>query len=529
MVSDGSWWDCNAAAPISGGGPDGALSPEGTFNLGTDTSNGRSYADGIAYKVTSNPNSTSINVGQTANGFADGDKAILINLQGTAADNSDVGNYEILDVTGTNENNILVDTQPTKSYDGSSWANQAVVIQRIPQYSNVTLNGSDTLTASAWDGLATTPTSAAGVQTGIIAFYANGTVAISDSATIDASLKGFRGGASGSSAGSEYWGGKWASNGDAGNSGSSRRSGEYGGHGGTGGGSLRGGTGGTGGGPCNCDDPGSPGSDGNSGQARATGGGGGGGGPYAQGNPGTGDGGDGNYGYRGGGGGGGRGDNTGGASGGSGGGGAPYYYASAEATKSSNDLTKMGLGAGSPAGAGAGASSSSAGGGGGGSITGGSAGSAGGGIVFLRAYSLTTESQGLIKSDGGAGGAGADGGGGSGAGAQGAGGGSIHISAGTMTVGSDTIAAKGGTGGDGGGATFGGTGATWVNGNDIGGYGLGGGGSSRWGGGGGGAGGSSGFSGKIYLEYYTVNGSTYTNGSESDPYCSPDASETVSW
>ena len=517
MVSDGSWWDCNAAAPISGGGPDGALSPEGTFNLGTDTSNGRSYADGIAYKVTSNPNSTSINVGQTANGFADGDKAILINLQGTAADNSDVGNYEILDVTGTNENNILVDTQPTKSYDGSSWANQAVVIQRIPQYSNVTLNGSDTLTASAWDGLATTPTSAAGVQTGIIAFYANGTVAISDSATIDASLKGFRGGASGSSTGPEYWGGRWTQSGDAGDAGSSRVNCNHGGNGGNGGGSLVGGAGGTGF-SCDCNMYGTDGENGTNTGDYATGGGGGAGGPGGQSyGPSTGTSGDAGRGYAGGGGGSGRGDNfcSGGyadeARGGGGGGAKPYDYSVTESTKTTDVFSKIGLGAGSPAGGGGGGAGSKTSGGAGGSITGGLSGNPGGGIILIKAYSVDMISTGLIHAGGGTGGAGGGGmsldsysaRGGGGAGAQGASGGSIYIDSESLTSNTEDITANGGTGGGGGGGggnLAGVAGGVYINGNDVGDYGMGGKGYDLGGKGAGGGGGNSGFSGKIYFE-----------------------------
>ncbi len=129
-----------------GDGSDWALAPSGTFNLNTNGSGSRSYPDGVAHKVEANPTTTSINVGFTPNGFANGDKALLINLQGTSGDNSDVGNYEILDVVGTSGTSITLASAPTKSYDGSSFSNQKVVIQRIPQYSNVTLDGTDIIT-----------------------------------------------------------------------------------------------------------------------------------------------------------------------------------------------------------------------------------------------------------------------------------------------------------------------------------------------------------------------------------------------
>ena len=507
MVSDGSWWDCDEGALISGGNPDGALSPEGTFNLSTDTSNGRTYADGIAYKVTSNPNDTSIDVGQTPNGFANGDKAILINLQAAAADNSDVGNYEILDVTETSGNNIVVSAQPTKSYDSSSWANQAVVIQRIPQYGDVTLDETDILTVSAWDGLTTTPTGAAGVQTGIIAFYANGTVDISDSAIINASLKGFRGGARNTS-GPEYWGGRWTGNGDAGDNGQVRESTRTGGRGGNGGGTTLGGAGGG---------VSSSGQNGNLTGAVATGGGG------AGGNNAGGWGKPGGQAYEGGSGGGGRGDDVDGnqhARSGGGGGGKPYSYSAVESTVATDNLTKIGLGAGSAAGGGGGGESPNNRGGYGGTVNGGSSGNPGGGIIIIKASKIISNSAyNQIQAAGGPGGDGENGetcgwwyggGGGGAAGAHGATGGSILIQSSDSNLTADSVSDAGGTGGNGGAGGGGGTdavvtgpaggaGGTFINGFDKGGVGIGG--QPRGSGdGGGGGGGNSGFFGKIYLE-----------------------------
>ena len=515
MVSDGSWWDCDTGSPISGGGTDwfvgdgsdSVLSFEGTFNLGINASNGRTYADGIAYKVTSNPDSTSINIGQIPYGFANGDKAMLINLQGTAADNSDVGNYEILDVTGTSGNDIVVSTSPTKSYVGSGSPNQMVVIQRIPQYGDVTLDGDDTLTVPAWDSLTTTPTGAAGFQTGIIAFYASGTVDISGNATIDASLKGFRGGASGSSAGPEYWGGRWTIDGDSGNSGGAPVCTGIGGPGGAGGGSLSGGSGGA---------ATQNGGDGSTTGSDATGGGGAGGDNMG----GTGK--PGGQGYLGGGGGGGRGDDS--CSmirGGGGGGGKPYSYGSTETTKTNSNLTTLGYGAGSAAGGGGGATGDGGKGGAGGTAYGGNSGNNGGGIIYIVANEIITNQTDQIISNGGTGGIGKDGtsndyqagAGGGGAGASGASGGSIYIEAQTMNLSTNSTMVKGGAGGAGGtGGTdrypsapgtggAGGAGGIWLNGNDVGGAGRGGGNGERSGGGGGGGGGSSGFTGKVYLKY----------------------------
>lgn len=500
-----------------GSGCDGNLSVlSSNFDLNVDFSGDRIYADGIAYKVTTNPTTASINVGETPNGFASSDRALLINLQGTSGDNADVGNYEILYVTGTDGDNITLENAPSKSYDGGNFSNQVVVIQRIPQYRNIAVGADASITASAWDGT--------GRKTGIVAFYAYENLNLQTSTSlIDASKRGFRGGVTNTS-GPEYWGGRWTSNGDAGNSGNARRSATYGGHGGVGGGGLIGGAGGAGGGPCNCDDPGDPGSAGNTSSFMATGGGGGGGGPYAQGDPGTGDGGDGGQGYIGGGGGGGRGDNTSGATGGCGGGGAPYYYTITEAIKALDDFTKISLGGGAPAGAGAGTQPADLGVGSGGSILGGYSGEHGGGIVMIKAYNLTAPNSQSIRADGGLGGDGESGSGGGGGGAHGASGGSVFVSAKNITVVSGSITARGGSGGDGG--NVGGQGGDWASGFDKGLPGEGGIGGSRWGSGGGGAGGNAGYSGKAYLRYKTINSSNYVDGSESNSYCLPNPSDT---
>ena len=101
-------------------------------------------------------------------------------LQGTTSDYGDVGNYEVLDVTGTSGNSITLLSAPEKSYDGTTWENQKVAIQRIPQYTNVSIASGGRLSAGVWDGLSTT-------STGIVVFYASGTVAI-NSVSFDVSF-----------------------------------------------------------------------------------------------------------------------------------------------------------------------------------------------------------------------------------------------------------------------------------------------------------------------------------------------------
>jgi hypothetical protein len=183
-----------------GDGADGALAPSGAFNLNSSTSGSRSYADGIAYRVTP-PNDSASSVTRYAgtdtlsNGIAIGDEVLLINLQGGTTDYTDVGNYEILEVSSVSASQIDFTTSTTKSYNGTTASDQLVVIQRVPNYTDVTLNSTDTLTASPWDRLVTTPAGTAGYYTGLVAFRASGTLAISATAYINVKGLGYTGGA----------------------------------------------------------------------------------------------------------------------------------------------------------------------------------------------------------------------------------------------------------------------------------------------------------------------------------------------
>jgi hypothetical protein len=87
---------------LTGDGSDGTATITASKNINTDIlgSLRSTYADGIVTAVTADPTGTSITV-SSINGFADGDKLALVNLQGTSGDIADVGNHEILTVSGT--------------------------------------------------------------------------------------------------------------------------------------------------------------------------------------------------------------------------------------------------------------------------------------------------------------------------------------------------------------------------------------------------------------------------------------------
>lgn len=177
----------------TGSGIDGSVTLSGSANLNTDIigSSRSGAADGIATAVTANPTGSSISVASST-GFATGDEILLINLQGASGDVADAGNYEFLAVSAVPDGTTInVNSTIANSYDGTTFANQSVVVQRVPQWSTVTINSGGTLTADAWDG----------TSGGIIVFRATGTVTLNGTGKIDASGLGYRGGAGGTNDG----------------------------------------------------------------------------------------------------------------------------------------------------------------------------------------------------------------------------------------------------------------------------------------------------------------------------------------
>jgi excisionase family DNA binding protein len=490
-----------------GNGADGAVTISTTKSMNADViAGGRTYADGIAYRVNA-PSSSSTTVTRylgtdtLSNGIAAGDELLLINLQGISGDTSAVGTYEFLRVSSVTASTITFTTPTVNSYVGGGAGNQKVVVQRVPNYTNVTVSTGGTLNTSNWDGLVTTPTGGAGYLTGIVAFRANGTVSVATGTTIGASEKGYVGGTGatsiqvGGNNGESYEG----SNGRGGNaSGTTDLGGQTNGGGRSGAGALaspadagaRGG--GAGGGASGSTGGGSSGGGGGHGG----GGGGGGGSGVLAGTGGTGGAG-GATGTTGGGGGGGCGTSQ-SSSGGDGGAGGAAGTNGVACNAGGNGIggaagTGVNTGSGGGGGAGSGTQAQTGGGGGGGgnygsttlvnmflgsggggggddAAAGGGTGSGGdgGGIIYIAGATITV--SGVIQANGAAGGAttGNNGQGGGGSG------GSIYLTSNNATLGSSIVTASGGAG-----ATF-----------------------TAMGGGGSGSG------GRIYVKYNTLTGTT---------------------
>jgi len=403
-----------------GTGADGDITVSSNTVINTtNLISGRSCADGgdaVNYNITAfNAGGTEATLSSTPSTgcLSAGDEVLIINLQGTSTAYGNVGNYETLEVLSVSGTTVTFKTPKINYYGdttsgdtnlGTTAGSQRVMLQRVPNYNDVTVNSSMTFSPSAWNG----------AKGGVIFFRANGAVSVSGSITT--SSLGYRGGV----ARTNDYGRAGGDGGEA-----------FSGLGGTGGTSAftTGGNGAAGGG-AGVTTGGVPGVAGNG----ITGGGGG---TYTGGTPGTGS----------------------ATSGGSGGGGGAHHggggggYGTGYATNaSSNGSTSLGGNGGTY-----GESSlsklyfGSAGGGGGNwnaTVDGGGAGANGGGIIYVGATSLTV--SGSIVSNGATGSNGYtcasgryNGGGGGGAG------GSIYLQANSAVLGSSLVGVNGGSGGSG--------------------------------------------------------------------------------
>lgn len=213
-----------------GTGADGSITVSSTKTIDTDTMiSGRSCADGgdaVNYRSTANTAaaSTTIVLSSTPSSgcLAAGDEVLIINLRGTSDNYANVGQYETHYISSISTATLTLDSALTNGYDGTT---QDIVVQRIPQYANVTVNNGGTITATAY--------STSTHKNGIVFFRATGNVVVNSGGTITVAGKGYPGASSARTGGITYngTGGTGAStNGGNGSSG-------QGGGGGAGGGS----------------------------------------------------------------------------------------------------------------------------------------------------------------------------------------------------------------------------------------------------------------------------------------------------
>lgn len=405
--------------PLAGNGSDGPITA-GFLNINTTNHAGRTCSDGgdaVNYTLSTNASagatSIVINTIPSLGCLTAGDEILIINLQGTAA-----GQYETKILQSSPASTTL---NLTSGLSNSYVATQKIMVQRVPNYTNVTVPSSAYLLASSFNG----------TKGGVVFFRANGTVSINSGGIINMNWAGLPGGAQvpGGARGEGNTNGSIGINGLAGQTPCCA---------GGGGGGLQGGAGG----------PKASWPNGGSGAGGSPGGGGGGsyGSAGTTGNTTSGAGGKGG------------GNAAGGAAGVGGAGSGGIVYGQP------NLLNSLLLGSGG------GGGGSGAGGGGGFNKEGGQGGDGGiggtgGGIIYISASTISN--SGFIYADGNAGGGGGNGrsggdnqggqgttsggGGAGGAGGGGGSGGSIWLQAPTITLG--TVSAVGGTGsigGDGG-------------------------------------------------------------------------------
>jgi len=146
------------------------------MDLAVDHSGTRTCADAVSYSVVAlSANGATVDAAPAAGCLAQGDEVLLINLQGTADHSGNVGNYETLKISSVSNTGITFTSNKARFYgDGASddtnlgiaRTNQRVILQRVPNYGNVTVAAAGALTSSAWNG----------VKGGVMFFRASGTV-----------------------------------------------------------------------------------------------------------------------------------------------------------------------------------------------------------------------------------------------------------------------------------------------------------------------------------------------------------------
>ena len=174
----------------SGTGAAGALTVTGVFDLSVDASGSRTVADGVAWVVTA-ISGADVTVAVPVEGLAAGDEVLVANLHGSDAAHAAVGTWEfgtVASVAGDVVSLALPLTGAFGEVDNSDLSDQAVLLQRVPHYTDVTVAAGGVLTGADWDG----------ALGGIVAFRASGTVLVESGGVISADALGYLGGATGS-------------------------------------------------------------------------------------------------------------------------------------------------------------------------------------------------------------------------------------------------------------------------------------------------------------------------------------------
>ncbi|MBI4099973.1 DUF2341 domain-containing protein, partial [Candidatus Microgenomates bacterium] len=182
-----------------GDGADQSGTVSGTVNLNSTSIAGRLTGDAFNPAVTAlTPAGSTTITATSSSGLVVGDEILVINLQGTSSDNSNVGKYETARVTAINGATLTLNHGLVNTYDGTT---QKIMVQRVPNYAGVTVcTGNDSpagVGCTAAGTLQPASWSNANGTGGVLFFRATGTVNVATSGTVSANSFGYVGGSGG--------------------------------------------------------------------------------------------------------------------------------------------------------------------------------------------------------------------------------------------------------------------------------------------------------------------------------------------
>ena len=189
---------------ITGNGNDGNVTVSGAYTIDQDSLiSGRSAADAITYTLT-NLSSTTATCSATVSGIAVGDEVMVYCAQGyNGATTANWGNYEFFRVDSVSGNDIVFTSAKQKYYGsasngdaniGTGSSAMKVIVQRVPNYNNLTIQNGVTMTCKTYEST--------GGTGGKMVFRVNGQLKVYG--LLSVSYKGYAGGTSGPNQGGSF-------------------------------------------------------------------------------------------------------------------------------------------------------------------------------------------------------------------------------------------------------------------------------------------------------------------------------------
>lgn len=181
----------HASASTSGTSTGLNMAPPGVVARSCDSATAKITAIAVDNLTLTVTDTTSNGINLLFPDFSPGDAVLVINMQGSATFNGNVGNWEIAKIAtvpnGVTSGTITL-TQPLANVygntDNTSLSAQRVQLKRIPEYGTLTLSGTGIYSSSAWPG------AASAADGGIVALFAQ-SIVFSGSGKISADTFGY--------------------------------------------------------------------------------------------------------------------------------------------------------------------------------------------------------------------------------------------------------------------------------------------------------------------------------------------------